>query len=70
MLIAGFLGFNLFTYDRAFQSAIIISSAGGYVVWGIIHHHIHKDLHMSIVLEYVAVATLGIVIIFTLLFRA
>jgi hypothetical protein len=70
ILAATVLGFYLFAYDRSFQLALGIAGASGYVSWGLIHHHIHKDLHTSIVLEYLAVAFLGVVILFFILFRA
>lgn len=70
VLGAGLAGFWLFSYDRNFQAAIVIASATGYFSWGIVHHHIHKNLHLEVVLEYLAIAVLGVVIILFLLFRA
>lgn len=70
VLIAGFIGFRLFSYDENFQAAVAVATAFGYVTWGIVHHHIHGDLHTSIVLEYAVIALLGVVIILTLVFRA
>jgi hypothetical protein len=70
ILITTLLGFYIFAYDRAFQLALGIAAASGYVSWGLVHHHIHKDLHLSIILEYLAVAILGVVILFFILFRA
>lgn len=70
ILAAGVLGFIWFSYDRAFQLAVAIASAVAYVFWGIVHHSMHRDLHLSVVIEYIAIAALGVVIVFTLLFRA
>ncbi len=70
ILVAGALGFFLFTYDRAFQVILLVAVAASYVAWGIIHHKMHNDLHLSVVVEYVVIATLGLVIVFSLLFRA
>ena len=69
ILSAGVFGFTVFSYDKIFQIILAISTACAYVSWGIIHHHIHKDLHPSVVVEYFAIAILGIVIVFSLLFR-
>lgn len=44
IFIAGILGFYFFSYDRFFQTAIVIALALSYVSWGIIHHAIHKDI--------------------------
>lgn len=70
VLIIGGVGFFIFGYDRQFQGAIVISSALSYFVWGLIHHYLHRDLHIQVVLEYLAIAILGVVVVFSLLFRA
>lgn len=70
ILVAGLFGFILFSYDRNFQAAIGVALAISYVVWGLVHHHIHKDLHLSVVVEYLAIAAIGLVVMFSVLFRA
>jgi len=69
IFIVGFLGFLIFSYDKGFQIAILASIAMSYVAWGIIHHHIHKDLYLAVVIEYIAVAILGFVIVFSIVFQ-
>lgn len=59
LLAATILGFNLFSWDRAFQTAIIVAMAASYVSWGIVHHFLHDDLYFEVVIEYVAIAVLG-----------
>ncbi|MGD8744195.1 MAG: hypothetical protein PVJ52_01190 [Candidatus Woesebacteria bacterium] len=70
IIITGLLGFVLFSYDKAFQSVLLVAVATSYVVWGVIHHKIHDDLYLAVVVEYIVIATLGLVIVFSLLFRA
>jgi hypothetical protein len=70
LLLAGFAGFTIFSYDKSFQMAVAIATAVAYVLWGVIHHHLHKDLHAETVVEYIAVAALGLVILFTLVIRS
>lgn len=70
ILVAGLVGFVVFGYDRNFQAAIAVAVAISYVVWGLVHHHIHKDLHVSVVIEYLAIAIVGLVVLFSVLFRA
>ncbi len=70
ILIAGLVAIIWFSYDPVFQMGVAIAVAVGYVVWGIVHHYIHRDLYLSVVLEYVAVGILGVVIVASLLFRA
>lgn len=69
ILLIGFAGLVLFSYDRNFQIGIAVATAIGYVAWGVIHHFLHKDLHFETFIEYVAIATLGLVIIFSLIIR-
>lgn len=70
ILIAGVVGFVVFSYERGSQIAVAIGLALAYVAWGIIHHAIHRDLHLSVVVEYVVVASLGLVVMLSLIFRA
>ena len=70
IFVAGFIGFWYFGYDRMFQMAVAIAIAVSYVVWGVVHHYIHKDLYLSVVIEYIVVATLGLVLVFSLVFRS
>lgn len=69
IFIAGIVGFYIFSYDKSFQLSVLIALALSYVSWGIIHHTIHKDLCLAIVLEYIAVAVVGVVMVFSLIFR-
>lgn len=70
VLLAGILAFWFFSYNRAFQTVIAVAMAVFYVIWGVVHHAIHKDLHLSTVVEYIVIASLGLIIIFSLIFRA
>jgi hypothetical protein len=70
ILVAGVIGFILFPNDIGIQMAAIIATAAGYVSWGIIHHHLSRDLEASIVVEYVMVAVLGVTVVFSLLLRS
>lgn len=70
ILIAGFAGLVLFSYDRNFQLSIAVAAAAAYVAWGVVHHILHKDFHFEIFLEYLAVAILGLTIIFSLIIRS
>lgn len=65
-------GVCAFLYFRRFPQAQIVSiflTTSFYVLWGIIHHHLEGDLHLRIVLEYVAIALLGFLILWSLVNR-
>lgn len=69
LLLAGFAGLILFSYDKNFQIAIAIATGVAYIAWGIIHHYIHKDFHLEVLIEYAAVVVLGLVVLFSLILR-
>lgn len=68
ILSIGLGAFLYFSYNRAVQIGIVVALSASYVVWGIFHHSLKKELHLRIILEYIAVAALvGIVVIFLLI---
>ena len=69
ILFAGFAGLILFSYDRSFQMGIAVATAAAYVFWGVVHHHLHRDLYIEVFLEYLTIAVLGLVILFSLILR-
>jgi hypothetical protein len=69
ILLAGFAGLILFSYDKNFQVAVALALSLSYVAWGVTHHYLHKDLHIETFIEYLVVAVLGFVLIFSLLLR-
>jgi uncharacterized membrane protein YsdA (DUF1294 family) len=70
VVLVGIVGFIFFGYDKSFQMAIAFGVAGAYVVWGIVHHLIHRDFDLGVLAEYLAIAGLGLIIVFSLLIRA
>lgn len=69
-LSAGLALFLIFNYNRQIQMGISLIMAGGYIIWGIIHHTIKRELHPKIILEYVVVAIVASVVVIFLLMRA
>lgn len=62
------IGFFSFFYFKRMPQVQLISAfltAVFYVLWGIFHHLSEGDLHIRIVLEYIAIALLGFVILWT-----
>jgi len=66
----GIISFWSFSYDRFFQTSTAVAVALAYVIWGIVHHHMHNDLHWKIVIEYMGIAIVGLAIILSLVLRA
>lgn len=69
ILLAGFTGLILFSYDKSYQVAVSAALVLSYISWGIVHHYLHRDLQLETVIEYAVVAILGFVIIFSLIIR-
>lgn len=67
ILLISLIGFLAFSWDPAFQLAIVVASAASYVAWGIVHHAIHRDLYLSVIVEYVTVAIFCVTIVFSLI---
>lgn len=70
ILVAGYIGFVLFSYDKVFQFFIVLGSSFAYITWGVVHHYIHKDLHLSVLFEYIIIASLGVIMMASVIFRA
>lgn len=70
ILSLGFGLFLIFDYNRVAQVGIVIALGGVYVLWGIIHHGLNKELHLKIILEYLLVAIFACTVIIFLLLRA
>lgn len=58
---------SLFKGNRQNQFIVMVFFAALYLLWGIIHHHIHRTLHVKIVIEYILIAALGIFLLQILL---
>lgn len=56
----GATAFFQFAGNSSFQLFIGIVTTLAYVGWGIIHHALHGDLHMKVVVEYAVIAIIGI----------
>jgi hypothetical protein len=63
------LGVGVFYYvapNRTLQMASGIATSVGYMLWGIIHHHMEGDLAWRLVIEYVLIGTIAIVLLLTM----
>jgi hypothetical protein len=53
--------------DRMVEVYLTIAMAAAYVLWGIVHHLKIGDLHGKIVAEYILMATLGSMILLSVI---
>lgn len=70
LLNIGIGAFLYFDFNRFYQIVIIMLVSIIYVLWGIIHHWLCEDLHLKVILEYVAVSAMVDLIVFSLILRA
>lgn len=70
ILSVGFGLFWIFNYNRTTQIWITLGLGVAYVIWGIIHHTLRRELYWRIIGEYVVVAALVSLVIIFLLIRA
>ncbi len=64
------VGIGTFFYVRpnvASQLFVGITTSIAYVIWGLVHHAIQKDLHPKIVVEYMLIGAIAIVLLVTIL---
>lgn len=69
IFVATVVAFYYFSFDRIFLVGVSLAFAFAYVSWGIIHHLIHRDLYLSVVIEYIAISIIGLIIVLSLIFR-
>ena len=67
MILVGMLLIIQYAANKQSQMVIVVGLGVLYVCWGVIHHYLHHNLRARIVLEYVAVASLGVVAILFLM---
>ena len=70
ILLVGFALFWLFNFNRIAQMGITVALGAVYVIWGMIHHALRKELHLRIILEYLLVAVLACTVVIFLLLRS
>ncbi len=69
VLFFGFLSFLLVGNDHLMQFRVAALTVAAYTGWGVVHHLLKGDLYLKIVVEYVLVAVLVLVLLWTVLLR-
>lgn len=67
IIFSGMAAFFSFRNYPVVQLLIGVVTALFYVIWGIVHHFVDKDLSVKIVIEYLAVAIFAIIVIWNVL---
>ncbi len=67
VLIVGIVLALSASYDKSLQFFIIVMITVFYVLFGILHHHLHHDNSPKVVVEYVLVGSLGMALVLLVL---
>ena len=60
ILILGLVMMYVSRGDHQLRMIAILMTSFFYVVWGVVHHILHHDTSVRIVVEYVLIAVLGV----------
>lgn len=63
IILLGILLFFAVSPSKGLQFAIGLLTACSYVAWGYFHHKADSDYHFKSMIEYVLIATLGVLIL-------
>lgn len=70
VFILALTSWRFFPFDRFMQVGIAVATSASYIVWGIVHHAMHRDLSLSVIWEYIVIGSLGLMVTFSLILRA
>lgn len=70
ILSVGFGLYWMFNFNRTAQIGITLALGASYVLWGMFHHALKKELHLRIIIEYLMVAILASTVVIFLLLRS
>lgn len=58
VLVVGFLAYLQFKYDPTTQFLVILAALCAYLGWGLVYHHLKRDLVLRVYLEYLLIASI------------
>jgi hypothetical protein len=70
ILAAGFALYWFFNFNREIQVWVTVGMGCSYVLWGLVHHALKRELYLKIILEYLLVAAFSCILIIFLLLRS
>ena len=68
MLVLGGIGFFSISYSKQGQFLIGMLMAAGYIIWGVFHHSLEKDLNWKVVVEYWMLSLFALSVLWAFLF--
>lgn len=69
ILGGGVISFVILKGDAQAQLGIGVATGVAYVIWGVLHHAIQRDLHPKVVIEYVLFGAVAVLVLMMALRR-
>lgn len=63
ILLFGIILYLYFDYNGHYQRNIIYLTGGSYFLWSLHHHYKRGDLHLSIIIEYLAIIFFALIVL-------
>ena len=54
----GFLAYGQYKYNPTAQFLVVLAALSAYLGWGLVYHHIKRDLVLRVYLEYLLIASI------------
>jgi len=64
ILITGVFMFHFVRHNTSLQLLVGIITSISYIIWGLVHHAIKRDLHRKVVVEYILIGAIAIIVLF------
>ena len=69
ILVLGMTFTLFFSHQQSLQIFSVAATSLAYVLWGIIHHYKHKDLHVEVAIEYILIALFGATLLISIILK-
>lgn len=67
ILLGGVGAFYYVSPNSSSQFTVGVVTSTAYILWGLIHHAMNKDLHQRIVVEYILIGAIAVVLLATII---
>ena len=61
VLVAGFAAYQKYKWDPVTQFWAVMAGVCAYLGWGLVYHHLRRDMALRVYLEYLLIASIVLV---------
>jgi hypothetical protein len=58
VFVVGFVAYLQFKYNPTTQFLVVLAALCAYLGWGLVYHHLKRDLVLRVYLEYLLIASI------------